>query len=145
MIAPPTAVSAMSPATEEARVTAAGHTVLVADDDHDTREFLTLALEKEGYRVIAAASGQEALELAAAHTPSAIVMDLSMPVMDGVQSSHLIRDQPGLKSVPIIACTGYRAPFEWRPGLFASILLKPVSPSQLLTVLETVLAAPRPR
>jgi CheY-like chemotaxis protein len=127
-------------AVEEDLVTLAGLTVLVAEDHEDTRDFLALVLGNEGCQVLTATNGREALELAAAHPPAAVLMDLTMPIMGGVESALRIQQQPGLQKVPIVACTGYETPHEWPPGLFASVLLKPVSPSQLLSALEKLVA-----
>ena len=60
-----------------------GKTVLVVDDDPDIREFLSLALESEGYRVDCARNGQEALDKVRRCPPNAILLDIMMPVMDG--------------------------------------------------------------
>jgi CheY-like chemotaxis protein len=120
-------------------LTIARLTVLVAEDHDDTRDFLAMTLEAQGYSVLTASNGKEALDVAVAHAPAAIIMDLAMPTMDGIESSLQIKEQPGLQAVPIVACTGYEVRHEWRPGLFAAILLKPVSPSQLLGVLEELL------
>ena len=120
-------------------MTTDGLTVLVAEDHEDTRDFLAMVLAGGGYHVLTACNGQEALEMAEKHTPALIVMDFTMPVMDGVESALQIRSRPGLQTVPIIACTAYATLHDWPPGLFGVVLLKPVSPSDLLGALKAFL------
>ena len=83
-------------------------TVLVAEDSVDTRIMLKRAFELKGYRVFEAEDGQQALELAKRCRPSLIVIDLNMPVMDGLET---IRDYRRLEGdgnhTPIIAITAY--------------------------------------
>src|SRR5687767_10470215 len=115
----------------------AGLTVLVAEDHEDTRDFLAMALGDQGYHVLTAEDGLQAVELADAHSPAAIVMDLNMPIMDGLESARQIKCRPGLKQVPIIACSGYDPSSQPVPDVFAMVLVKPVSAVQLLSALRT--------
>jgi len=86
-------------------------TVLVAEDSHDTRAMLKRAFEIKGYRVFEAEDGQEALDMARRHRPSLIVIDLNMPVLDGLETvkSFRERENPG-EQVPIVAITAYDVP-----------------------------------
>jgi len=86
-------------------------TVLVAEDSHDTRAMLKRAFEIKGYRVFEAEDGQEALDMARRHRPSLIVIDLNMPVLDGLEAvkSFRERENPG-EQVPIVAITAYDVP-----------------------------------
>jgi two-component system cell cycle response regulator DivK len=83
-------------------------TVLVAEDSRDTRSMLKRNFELKGYRVLEAADGREALELARKHRPSLIVIDLNMPVVDGLEAIKNIRklEAPG-EQVPIVAITAF--------------------------------------
>jgi two-component system, cell cycle response regulator DivK len=90
-----------------------GHLVLVAEDTRDTRELIKLVLELSGYAVVEAESGDEAVKVAVSTHPDAIIMDMSLPVLDGCQATRSIRRQPGLEHVPIIACTAHNR-WEWR-------------------------------
>ena len=86
-------------------------TVLVAEDSQDTRVMLKRAFEIKGYRVFEAEDGQEALDMARRHRPSLIVIDLNMPVLDGLEAvkSFRERENPG-EQVPIVAITAYDVP-----------------------------------
>lgn len=85
--------------------------VLLAEDSHDTRNMLKRAFELKGYEVFEAEDGQEALEMAQQHHPSLIVIDLNMPVLDGLEAVKNLREQeaPG-EQVPIVAITAYDVP-----------------------------------
>ena len=82
--------------------------VLVAEDSEDTRIMLKRAFELKGYRVFEAEDGQQALDVARRYRPSLIVMDLNMPVLDGLEAIKNFRklEREG-EHVPIIAITAY--------------------------------------
>src|ERR1044072_4267104 len=83
-------------------------TVLVAEDSQDTRIMLKQAFELKGYRVFEAEDGRQALDVARRHRPSLIVIDLNMPVLDGLEAVKNFRQLEGDREhVPIIAITAY--------------------------------------
>ena len=79
--------------------------VLVAEDEPDIRELIAEGLTAEGYRVLQAADGREALALAARERPSLIVTDLMMPVMSGVELLRALRADRALSSIPVIVAS----------------------------------------
>ncbi len=83
-------------------------TVLIAEDSRDTRIMLKRAFELKGYSVIEAVNGDEALEVVNHHRPSLIVIDLNMPIVDGLEAIKKIRklEAPG-EHVPIVAITAF--------------------------------------
>ena len=83
-------------------------TVLIAEDSQDTRVMLKRAFELKGYNVIEAEDGSEALEVVNATRPNLIVVDLNMPVVDGLETIKEIRrlEAPG-EHVPIVAITAF--------------------------------------
>lgn len=86
-------------------------TVLLAEDSQDTRAMLKRAFELKGYRVYEAEDGQEALEMARRHRPSLIVIDLNMPVLDGLETVKNFRENEGPgEEIPIVAITAYDVP-----------------------------------
>jgi CheY-like chemotaxis protein len=86
-------------------------TVLVAEDSQDTRAMLKRAFELKGYRVFEAEDGLEALDMARRHRPSLIVIDLNMPVLDGLETIKNLREREGAgEQVPIVAITAYDVP-----------------------------------
>jgi two-component system, cell cycle response regulator DivK len=86
-------------------------TVLLAEDSQDTRDMLKRAFELKGYKVFEAEDGQEALEMARRYRPSLIVIDLNMPVLDGLAAVKNVREMEGpTEQVPIVAITAYDVP-----------------------------------
>ena len=93
--------------------------VLVVEDVDDTRLFLRLALEDHGFIVFEAENGEKAVENANREKPDVILMDLTMPLMDGFDAAKLIRQNKTLKDVPIIAITAHQET-DFRSGAKAS-------------------------
>jgi CheY-like chemotaxis protein len=83
-------------------------TVLIAEDSFDTRIMLKRALELKGYRVLEAEDGEQALEMAQQHQPSLMIIDLNMPVLDGLETIKKFRKLEGDgEHTPIVAITAY--------------------------------------
>jgi two-component system, cell cycle response regulator DivK len=103
--------------------------ILVAEDLDDTRQLLRTLLELRGHAVTEAANGQEAIKAAQEHPPDMILMDINMPVMDGIAAIQALRSYPSTKEIPIVALTA-RADGEWRERILSAgcnaILRKPV-------------------
>jgi CheY-like chemotaxis protein len=114
-------------------------TIMVVDDYEAMRQATHLVLEKLGYRVVEAASGVEAVELAQAEMPDLIIMDLSMPHLDGFGAIHRIRRLLGLRDVNVIAFSAHTAQ-EVREDAFAAgccdFLPKPVNLEVLKAAVE---------
>jgi len=83
-------------------------TILVVEDYEDTSLAMRLALEDRGYRIIEAADGAQAVEVAARERPDIILMDLQLPVMDGLAATERIRANPDLSEVIIVAVTAHQ-------------------------------------
>ena len=117
-------------------------TVLIVDDAVDNRVVYGLCLEHFGYRVILAHDGYEGVQQARAEHPDLILMDISMPVLDGIEATRLIRADEHTASIPIIAVT---APTDPATRVRAeesgcnAFLGKPVGPSQLARQVERFL------
>lgn len=82
-------------------------TILVVEDFEDSRFMLKQLLELSGYRVLEAANGREAVELAESECPDLVLMDLSMPVLDGLSATRLIRRIESICHVPVVALTAH--------------------------------------
>jgi len=82
--------------------------LLLVEDFEDTRLFMRLELESQGFIVFEAENGQIAVETAIREKPDVILMDLTLPLMDGFAATKLIRQQDQLKNVPIIAVTAHQ-------------------------------------
>ena len=82
-------------------------TVLLVEDTEDNRFMMRRLLEMAGYRVVEAMNGEEAVKFAQAESPQLILMDLSLPVIDGLAATRLIRKLPEFQSIPIIAVSAH--------------------------------------
>jgi two-component system, cell cycle response regulator DivK len=81
--------------------------VLIVEDYQDARTFMKYLLESYGYEVEEAADGKEAVEMIRNHVPDLVLMDISMPVMDGLTATRIIRGSQSKSAVPIIALTAH--------------------------------------
>ncbi|HLN99337.1 MAG TPA: response regulator [Pyrinomonadaceae bacterium] len=81
--------------------------ILVVDDSADNVAMLSLDLQQEGYRVVTATNGEEAVSVASSTLPNLILMDISMPTLDGLGATRRIRQKDSLRDVPIIAVTAF--------------------------------------
>ncbi len=107
--------------------------VLLVEDDADGRDMYDIVLRSSGFRVMTAANGMDAVEKAIAERPRLILMDLSLPAMDGWEASRRLKHDPATRAIPIIALSGN--PIEGRgdsAGLFEAALLKPCFPDDLV-------------
>ena len=99
-----------------------------------------------GYRVVTAMNGRAAVEAASVETPALIFMDIRMPVMTGVEALHLLRTNPTLSSVPIIALTAHALEDERAAAMlegFDDVIVKPCIPDELVAAARRWLAAGR--
>jgi two-component system cell cycle response regulator DivK len=81
--------------------------ILIADDSADSVAMLSLFLQQQGYRVVTATNGEDAIKVATQTQPSLILMDISMPTLDGLGATRRIRDDEQLKAIPVIAVTAF--------------------------------------
>jgi two-component system cell cycle response regulator DivK len=81
--------------------------VLLVEDTEDNRQMMRRLLEMSGYRVVEAINGVEAVKLASEEKPEIILMDLSLPLIDGLTATRRIRGLPGLNKVPIVAVSAH--------------------------------------
>lgn len=93
--------------------------VLLVEDVEDARYYMRLELEQRGYIVIEAEDGAQAVEIALREHPDIILMDLTLPVMDGLAATAMIRDDARMRDVPIIAVTAHQET-DFRAGAKAS-------------------------
>src|SRR5215211_3907785 len=117
-------------------------TVLVVEDFEDNRFMMRRLLEMSGYRVVEAVNGQEAVERAVAERPDLILMDLSLPYLDGLAATRRIRQQDGLGKVPIVAVSAHDTADFHADALAAGCneyVTKPIDFDQLESLLKKLL------
>ena len=115
--------------------------ILLVEDNEMNRDMLSRRLERRGYEVAIAVNGEEGVAKAQSESPDLILMDLSMPVMDGWQATRQIRADPAVSGLPIIAFTahGLRGEDVIEAG-FDDYDIKPLEFPRLLEKIETLLA-----
>jgi CheY-like chemotaxis protein len=125
-----------------------GSLILVAEDERDIREFLAMALEVSDFHVVEARNGEEAIALAASHTPDLILLDIRMPKVTGFQACEALKSDPNTKDIPIIFLSAYANHDEIQQGLALGAdeyLTKPIGPDVLTQRVTDVLRQSRPQ
>jgi CheY-like chemotaxis protein len=117
-------------------------TIMVVEDYDDTRQLLKRGLEVLGYRVLEAENGHEAIDIADQQHPDLILMDLDLPILDGIAATQHIRQRPELDKVPIVALTAYPMSYT-RVKAFAKgcneYMSKPIDMSELARLVDSYL------
>ena len=117
--------------------------VLVVDDFQDNREMYAEFLSYSGFRVIEAANGKEAVQQAFDNLPDVIVMDLSLPIMDGWEATRLLKKDARTRAIPVMALTGHALAGHSKEAKDAgcdAFLSKPCLPDQLVAEIRRILA-----
>ena len=117
-------------------------TIMIVEDYDDTRMLLKQGLEVLGYSVLEASNGQEAVDIADREHPDLILMDLDLPILDGIAATQRIRQQSHMESVPIVAVTAYPMSYS-RVKAFAKgcneYMAKPIDMSALANLVNRYL------
>jgi CheY-like chemotaxis protein len=119
------------------------HKILITDDDPVIIELLQVNLEFEGYDVITAADGLEAVERAARDTPDLVILDIMMPRMDGWTARAEMLKDPRTAEIPVIFLSARAQQADLRKGYesgVAAYVTKPFEPVELLDLIEQILA-----
>jgi len=122
-------------------------TILVVEDFEDNRFMMRRLLEMSGYRVVEAVNGEQAVEAAERERPDLILMDLSLPKLDGLAATRRIRQQPGAKRVPIVAVSAHDTTDFHADALAAGCneyVTKPIDFDQLEELLTRLLKSQNP-
>jgi len=117
--------------------------ILIADDDPIIIKLLQVNLEMEGYDVVTAHDGQDAVEKAKAETPDLVILDIMMPRMDGWTARSELLAIPELVETPVIFLSARAQQADLRKGYEAGVaeyVTKPFDPVDLLTIIEQILA-----
>jgi len=118
--------------------------ILIVENEASNRILIERVLSTRGYHCISASNGQEALDLLEREPVDLILTDLSMPVLDGYQTTQLIRSRPHLANIPIVAVTAYALSDEGEAAKrigCTEYLTKPFKPRQLLELVDRLLPA----
>jgi len=112
--------------------------ILLADDDEGNRKTLDDYLSNKGCRILLAYNGKEALEMVKTHRPDLILMDIQMPEMDGLEATTLIRSDPAIAHIPIIALTALALTDQIERCLAVGINEYLVKPLRFKVLMETI-------
>ena len=118
--------------------------ILVVEDNRDNMTLITDILEASDYIVITADDGQEGVSLAVSEQPNLILMDLSLPIMDGWTATREIKRNDAIKNIPIIALTAHAMSGDREQALSAGCddyITKPINVPELLMKITKLLAA----
>ena len=116
--------------------------VLIVEDYEDSRKFMKTLVESYGYRVIEAIDGEQAIQMAKYGHPDLILMDLAMPIMDGLATTRVIRGFEEIERMPIVVVSAFGEDYH-RQALEAGcddLISKPVDISVLEPILNKYLA-----
>jgi two-component system, chemotaxis family, response regulator PixH len=118
-------------------------TILVVDDLQAQLNLISGYLEQEGYKVVTAGNGQEALEKASAQVPDLVITDLVMPEMSGLEFCRKLKKNPETASIPVIACTTKDRDMDkqWakKQGVVA-YLVKPFTQEEMVSAVKQSVA-----
>jgi CheY-like chemotaxis protein len=119
--------------------------ILLAEDNEANIRFMTECLTDEGYRIVVARNGLEAIERVREEQPALVLMDIQMPGLDGLEVTRRIRAEAQLANLPIIALTALAMPGDQERCLAAGAndyVSKPFRMNQLVNLIETYLTRP---
>jgi CheY-like chemotaxis protein len=118
--------------------------ILLVEDNEMNRDMLSRRLERKGYEIVIAVDGQQAIDFAAAEQPDLILMDMSLPVVDGWEATRRLKAGAQTKQIPIIALTAHAMPEDERKAREAGCNdydTKPVEFPRLLEKIATLLGS----
>lgn len=116
--------------------------ILIADDELRLRKVIALYMTKCGYEIIEAGNGEAAVELVKEHKPDAIVLDVMMPGLNGIETAETIRKIPEFAATPIVLLTANASESDVKKGLATGAnkyITKPFSPKELVETIESLI------
>src|SRR5262249_3774332 len=121
--------------------------VLLIEDNDESRDALSRHLRRKGYAVLIAAEGRQGVELARVEAPDLILMDMSLPVLDGWEATRQLKDAAPTRGIPVIALTAHAMAGDREKALEVGCddyEAKPIEFPRLLAKIEALLKKPAP-
>jgi len=118
-------------------------TVLIADDEHNIRHILDFSLNAEGFDVIPAHNGEDALTLARENQPDLIILDVMMPGKGGIETCRELKKDPATAHIPVILLTARATKADREAGVEAGAndyITKPFSPRKVIQTVQDLLS-----
>jgi two-component system, cell cycle response regulator DivK len=112
--------------------------ILLAEDDEMNRDMLSRRLQRKGYQVVLALNGQNALEMAQTQAPDLVLMDMSLPVLDGWEATRRLKTDAATRHIPVIALTAHAMSSDREKALDAGCDDYDVKPVELLRLLGKI-------
>jgi len=112
------------------------HTVLLVEDNEMNRDMLSRRLERKGFKVIMAVDGAQGVEMARREAPSIILMDMSLPVLDGWEATRRLKAAPDTKKIPVVALTAHAMSGDREKALDAGCDDYDTKPVDLIRLME---------
>ena len=117
-------------------------TILIVEDNEMNRDMLSRRLERKGYRILIAVDGENGIDVARANMPDLVLMDMSLPLVDGWEATRRMKADDALKHIPVIALTAHAMSGDREKALEAGCDdydTKPIELPRLLGKIETLL------
>lgn len=117
--------------------------ILLVEDNEMNRDMLSRRLRRRGYEVIIAVDGQQGVTMARSSSPDIVLMDMSLPVMDGWQATQTLKASPGTKEIPVIALTAHAMSTDREKAMEAGCDdydTKPIELTRLIAKMESLMA-----
>jgi CheY-like chemotaxis protein len=121
--------------------------LVTAEDNDDLRKAMARSLQRAGHTVVDTADGAQALSAVQQHRPDAVITDVEMPLMTGLQMCRAIRDDPHLKHTPVLVVSGSIDPQDQaaKDAGVTAVVSKPFAPADLVHHVNDILAHPAQR
>lgn len=116
--------------------------IVLVEDNEDNRDMLSRRLTRKGYEVLIAVNGEEAVELVKKEQPALVLMDISLPLMDGFEATRRLKSTDATKNIPIVALTAHAMSGDREKAIDAGCDdydVKPVELTRLLSKIENLL------
>ncbi len=116
--------------------------IVLVEDNEDNRDMLSRRLTRKGFEVLIAVNGEEAVDLVQKEQPALVLMDISLPVMDGFEATRRLKSLDATKNIPIVALTAHAMSGDREKAIDAGCDdydVKPVELTRLLTKIENLL------
>ncbi len=112
--------------------------ILLVEDNEDNRDMLSRRLQRKGYEVVVAVDGQQGVTMAQSEKPALILMDMSLPILDGWEATRQLKAMPSTQAIPVIALTAHAMSGDREKALAAGCNDYDTKPIEMATLLHKI-------